>query len=86
MVRRKDDYHDIVVESFVGPDSEGRTKTQVRPIRGQIFEHTLKVECSMALIEKYPLGTRFRIRAKLTDMQGTPFVYSYHGWPYGVVK
>lgn len=86
MVRRSDIYHNIVVESFMGPDSQGRQRPQIRPVRGQIFDHNLKVECSMALLDNYPLGTRFRIRAKLTAMQGTPFVYSYFGWRYDVVK
>jgi hypothetical protein len=83
---RKDGYQYVIVESFVGPDSQGRSRPQVRPIKGQIFDSGLRVECSMDLINKHPLGTKFRIRAKLTAMQGAPFVYSYFGWPYEVVK
>ncbi len=86
MNKRTDDYQFVVVESFIGPDSQGRNRPQIRPAKGQVFDANLKVECSLDLLNKYPLGTKFRIRAKLTDMQGTPFVYSYFGWPYDVVK
>lgn len=86
MVKRTGDYYDIVVESVMGLDSQGRQKCLIRPIKGQIFDHSLNVECSMKLITNYPLGTRFSIRAQLTDMKGAPFLYSYFGWPYEVVK
>jgi hypothetical protein len=86
MNKRTDDYQFVVVESFIGPDSQGRNRPQIRPLKGQVFDANLKVECSLDLLNKHPLGTKFRIRAKLTDMQGAPFVYSYFGWPYEVVS
>ena len=86
MNKRTGSYHYVVVESFIGPDSQGRNRPQIRPVNGQVFASSLKVECSMNLITKYPLGTKFRIKAKLTDMQGTPFVYSHFSWPYDVVS
>jgi hypothetical protein len=85
MVKRNGDYREIIVESVVGTDSQGRPKRQIRPVKGQIFDTNLNVECSKSLSEKYPLGTRFKIRAQLTDMDGTPFLYSYHGWPFEVI-
>lgn len=78
-------YTTIIVETRQGEDFMGRPKVQVFPIAGQAFSSHLHVECSKSLITKYPLGTRFKIRAKLTDMEGTPFIYSYFGWPYEVV-
>ena len=86
MVQRNGDYRDIVVESVKGFDSQGRFKLQIRPVAGQIFAQTLNVECSKKLTQQYPVGTRFKIRAQLTDMEGAPFVYSYFGWPYEVVS
>jgi hypothetical protein len=85
-VKRNGDYREIIVESLMGEDSQGRPKRQIRPVNGQIFSRHLNVECSKKLVEQYPLGTRFKIRVQLTDMQGTPFLYSYFGWPYEVVK
>lgn len=86
MVKRSGDYREIVVESVMGTDSQGRPKRQIRPVEGQIFNSTLNVECSKKLTEKYTLGTRFKIRAQLTDMQGTQFLYSYFGWPFEVLE
>lgn len=82
----KADYTDVIVQSVLGDDSQGRRRVLIKPIKGQCFSDLLNVECSKELIESYPLGTRFRIRAKLTDMQGSPFLYSYFGWPYEVLK
>ena len=86
MIKRRSDYHEIVVQSVMGKDSQGRPKRQIRPIIGQLFGSHLNVECSIKLIENYPLGTRFKLKAKLTATKGTPFLYSYFGWPVTVVR
>ncbi len=86
MAKRNNDYHEIVVHSVMGKDSQGRPKRQIRPIKGQVFDSGLNVECSMKLIENYPLGTRFRLRAKIAEVRGTQFLYSYFGWPVPVVR
>jgi hypothetical protein len=85
MGKNKSDYVDVIVHSVMGLDSHGRSKAQIRPIAGQSFDTHLNVECSMKLLENYPIGTRFQIKAKLTDMQGAPFLYSYFGRPYKVI-
>lgn len=49
----------------------------------------LHVECSKGLSDtkRHPLGTVFRIKAKLTDREGgREFLYSYWGWDYEVVS
>lgn len=79
-------YMEIVVESYLG---EGRGQTgdiRIRPAAGQFYPQTLNVECSRSLRTQYPVGTKFRIRVKLTDMQGTPFLYSHHRWPVVVLS
>jgi hypothetical protein len=86
MVKRNGDYRELVVHSVMGQDSQGRPKIKIRPIAGQVYGPELNVECSKKLSEKYPIGTRFKIRVQLTDMQGTPFLYSYFGWPYEVMS
>ncbi|MGB4347881.1 MAG: hypothetical protein WBJ21_15975, partial [Burkholderiaceae bacterium] len=55
----------------------------IRPVAGQGIDTNLFVECSKKLSDPslYPVGTRFKIRAKLTDREGSgDFLYSYHGW------
>jgi hypothetical protein len=48
----------------------------------------MRVQCSRALRDpdSYPAGTRFLIRAKLTDrMGGAPYLYAHHGDPVRVL-
>ena len=85
MKKQKCDYIYVVVESVLNADSQGRKRVLIRPIKGQEFDSSLNVECSKTLIANYPVGSRFRIRAKLTDMKGAPFLYSYFGWPFEVL-
>lgn len=41
----------------------------------------LLTECSTDLFTKYPAGTKFLLKAKLTDKEGSkPFFYSYYRW------
>ena len=43
----------------------------------------MRVECSKQLMRDYPVGTKFRIKAKLTDREdGGEFLYSYFGWKF----
>jgi hypothetical protein len=80
-------YYSIIVESFYPASTSGKNgPVHIRPASSQQFSQDLFVECSRKLVENYPVGTKFRFKAKLTDMQGTPFLYSYYGWPYEVVE
>ena len=45
----------------------------------------MRVECSKSLSRDYPVGTKFRIKAKLTDKEeGGEFLYSYFEWKFEV--
>ena len=83
-------YRHVIVESFIPRDPSGRHGlVHIRPIPGQVFSPKLFVECSKRLVdtEKYPVGTKFKLSAKLTDRQGgTAFLYAYHGDPDIVVS
>lgn len=47
----------------------------------------MKVECSARMRNGHPVGTRFRIKAKVTDREGgTDFLYTHYKWPYQVVS
>lgn len=76
-------YRTVIVESFDPFDTSGRHGLiHIRPMSGQVFAPSLFVECSKRLMDtsRYPLGTKFKLQAKLTDrLGGTPFLYAYHG-------
>ena len=76
-------YSLIVVESF---NPVGSHEVHVRPIAGQHnYPATLRVECSKSMIQKYPVGTKFRIRGKLSLMKGVAYVYSSYRWDYEIL-
>jgi hypothetical protein len=72
-------YRDVAVESFV----DARTgRLRIRPVAGQAYATGMRVQCARALADPavHPAGTRFLIRAKLTDRAGgKPFLYAWHG-------
>jgi hypothetical protein len=90
MAKRNQPYRTIEVESFYPDSTSGlHGPVHIRPVPGQGLATTLMVECSKDLsdVTRYPVGTRFRIRAKLTDRLGSgEFLYSYFGWAYEVVS
>ena len=81
-------YEVLVVESYKPDDTSGlHGAVHIRPVEGQGYRTTMHVECSKSLSRDYPVGTRFRIRAKLTDrLGGGRFLYSYYGWRVTVIE
>lgn len=81
-------YQYIIVESYHITGSGLRGPIHIRPLAGQEpFLPTMHVECSRDLSYDYPVGTRFRRKAKVTDREGgTPFIYSHYKWAYEVIE
>jgi hypothetical protein len=79
----------VNVESFKPASTAGlHGSVHIRPCPDQGFDTRLMVRCSRELVDtsRYPLGTRFRIRAKLTDREGGgEFLSSWHGWAFEVL-
>lgn len=78
-------YRDVAVESVFDPRT-GRLR--IKPVAGQAYATSMRVQCARALADpaRYPAGTRFLIRAKLTDRDGgPPFLYAWHGDPVQVL-
>lgn len=70
-------YREVALESCIR-DGE----VSISPVPGQAYSPSLQVHCARAMRDTgtYPVGTFFRVSAKLTDrLGGTPFLYVYHG-------
>lgn len=79
-------YREVAVHSVMDARS-GRLR--IAPMPGQAFAPSLRVQCARVLSdpEQYPPGTRFLLKAKLTDrLGGTPFLYAWHGDPVQVLS
>ncbi len=86
MAKYDEPYQQIIIESYERTNTSGkRGKIHFRPVAGQGFDTEIDVECSRSL-RNYPVGTRFRIIAKLTDREGGgEYFYSYHSWKVEVL-
>ncbi|MFW5450824.1 MAG: hypothetical protein ACKE9I_04415 [Methylophagaceae bacterium] len=78
----------INVESYTAMNTSGlHGEIHIRPIEGEDFPQDIQVECSKELSRGYPVGTRFKIKAKLTDREGSgDYLYSYYRWPFDVIE
>lgn len=83
MAQPMEPYIEIAVETYL----DHRTKKiRVRPVAGEMYPQTMAVECARSVRYQHPVGTRFRISAKLTDRDGGgQFLYSHHSWSMTVL-
>lgn len=71
MAMPQEGYSWVEVESYLADRTSGlHGQVHVRPVAGGQFSPALRVECSKSMSRDYPVGTRFRIWAKLTDREG----------------
>ena len=78
-------YRDIVIETYRNSGSPSGRVIRARPVAGQGLAVELNVECSTKMREAHPTGTLMIVRAKITDVEGTPFLYTHYNWPYKVI-
>lgn len=88
MAKPNEPYKMVLVESYRPESTSGlHGNIHIRPSPGQGFPKSMHVECAKELSRNYPVGTVFRIKAKLTDREGQgEFLYSYYGWKFEVVE
>lgn len=83
-------YEWVEVESYRPVSTSGlHGKVHIRPVEGGPYPTSLHVQCSKKLSDPtiYPVGTVFRIMAKLTDREGGgEFLYSSWQWKYEVIS
>ena len=85
---RTEEFSYIIVESYKPKNTSGlHGAIHIKPISGQEpYTEDMHVECSKVLSDDYPVGTKFKIKAKITNKEGgKPFVYSHYSWDYEVL-
>ena len=89
-------YYELWFESFELEKVSGhKSPKQLRLLKSQTIPSEIEIECSnknispfilltecsKSLLLNYPIGTKFKIKAKLTDKENEGlFLYSYFGW------
>lgn len=92
----KQNYYELWFESFILDKVSGHSSyVQLHLLNPQsipeeiqdmcnsrgISPFDLLTECNKAFFNDYPVGTKFLLKAKLTDREGEGlFLYSYYGW------
>jgi hypothetical protein len=60
----------------------------IRAAEDQIFDQSLHVRCPKEMVDlsRYEVGTKFRLRVKLTDKEGSrSFLHAPHQWKFEVI-
>lgn len=80
-------YQDVIIETYTNTNGKSSKSIRARPIKGQKFDTSMNVECSSKMRKKYPLGTKFLLKSKLTDREGgSQFLYSHYNSVYEIVS
>ena len=68
---------EIVIETFRAHGEPSSSGIRARPVLGQGLPPQLRVECSKHIRRDYPVGSLFKVWAKLTDREGgAPYLYT----------
>ncbi|MBK7952532.1 MAG: hypothetical protein IPK02_00310 [Candidatus Accumulibacter sp.] len=78
-------YRFFVIETYENRGEPSNKKVRAKPLPGQGVSPNLNVECSTAMRESHPPGTLFKVDCKVTNREGTPFLYRHFMWPYEVL-
>lgn len=57
----------VIVETFINPGEPSDAQYRVRPVEGQHFPNTMRVQCSRAMRQGFPLGSKFRLPVELVE-------------------
>jgi hypothetical protein len=77
----------VIVETFLNVGEPSSAQYRVRPVPGQTFAPSMRVQCSKALRRTYPLGTKFRIPvAEVQRDNGGKFLREIGSGPWEVVN
>lgn len=57
----------VIVETFLNPGEPSDAVYRVRPVFGQVFPITMRVQCSRAMRQAFPLGSQFRLPVELVE-------------------
>lgn len=57
----------VIVETFLNPGEPSDARFRVRPIAGQAFKTSMRVQCSRAMRKAFPLGSKFRLPVELVE-------------------
>jgi hypothetical protein len=79
-------YRYFIIQTYVNRGEPSSKPIRAHPLPGQGVSEALNVECSDGMRQSHSPGTLFKVDCKVTDREGTPFLYRHYTWPYEVVS
>jgi hypothetical protein len=81
------DYLYVIIETYLAIGESSKHSIRARPLLGQNIPTNMKVECSSKMRKSHPVGTKFKIKAKIKDNEELqPCLYTSYKWSYEVVS
>lgn len=80
-------YREVIIETFSNHGESTDAKVRARPVEGQGYDTNMRVECSRSMRKNHPVGTKFKLLAKVSSRQGgKEFLYSPVNAKYKVIN
>ena len=79
-------YRYVIIETYHSYGESSRHSVRARPLSGQGLSTSLKVECSSSMRDRHPIGTKFKVWAKVKDTADAPHLYTSWQWKYDVLS
>ena len=73
-------YRYVIIETYRSYGESSHHSIRARPLPGQGLSTSLKVECSSSMRERHPIGTKFKVWAKVKDTDDAPHLYTSWQW------
>lgn len=77
---------ELIVETYRPHGDASSASIRVKPLPGQGIDTALRVECSRSMRAHYPVGALLKLEVRLTDREGTPFLYAHPKAPFAKVS
>jgi hypothetical protein len=75
-------YRYVVIQTYRAVAEASPHSIRARVLPGQDLPETMRVECSSKMRESHPVGTRFKIKAKIKQTSNDPHLYTSYQWEY----
>lgn len=79
-------YRYVVIETYQSHGEFSRHSIRARPLPKQGLQTLMKVECSASMRERHPVGTKFKVWAKIKATDDAPHLYTSWQWAYEVIS
>ncbi|GAA4153017.1 hypothetical protein GCM10022217_08290 [Chryseobacterium ginsenosidimutans] len=82
------EYDYIIVQSVLTNERGKHGPIHIRPLPGQDpYDENMYVQCSKTMSNNYPVGTKFRIKAKIVYPENKrPFISTHYTWAFDIVE